>query len=53
MHTTDNRAVWYRAKATQCEQKAKEAQEWEVKKTYVDLAHEWHDLARRAEDNKW
>jgi hypothetical protein len=43
------RAQWYKAKAEQCSERAKAAPDAETKRIYEDMAQEWVDLAKRAE----
>jgi hypothetical protein len=44
-----NRVDWYRAKAAECEQKAEEARDLEVKCSFAEMAHQWKYLAAQAE----
>jgi hypothetical protein len=44
-----SRADHYQAKAAECEQKAKEAREPEVKRDFAELARQWCSLANQAE----
>ena len=39
----------YRAKAAECEQKAQEATDPEVKRNYAKLARQWRELAEQVE----
>jgi hypothetical protein len=39
----------YRAKAAECEQKAKEATDPEVNRDYAELARQWRELAEQIE----
>jgi hypothetical protein len=44
-----SRADHHQAKAAECEQKAKEAHEPEVKRDFAQLARQWCSLAEQAE----
>jgi hypothetical protein len=44
------RAEQYRMKAQECAQRAKAARDPETKRAYEDLARQWFDLAKLAED---
>ena len=44
------RAEQYRVKAQECAQRAMTARDPEAKRAYEDLARQWLDLAKRAED---
>ena len=41
----------YRAKAQECARLARAARDPEAKRTYEDMARQWLDLAKRAEDS--
>lgn len=43
----------YRAKAAECERKASEAHDTEVKRDLVEAARYWRDLAEQAERHGW
>jgi len=49
----DNRTVWYRTKAAQCERWAKEARDPEAKRDFIEVAREWRDLAAQVERHGW
>jgi hypothetical protein len=44
-----SKADHYQAKAAECEQKAKQAHEPEVKRDFAELARQWCSLAEQAE----
>ena len=44
------RAEEYRAKAQECAQRAKAARDPEAKRAYEDLARQWLDMAKRADE---
>jgi hypothetical protein len=43
------RAERYRRRAAECEQAAEKPMNPETKTVYLDLAHQWRDLARQTE----
>jgi hypothetical protein len=43
------RADEYRARAVQCEERAKRARDPEVKRQYQELAHQWLEMANQAD----
>ena len=42
-------AEQYRARAKECEDKAKRVVDYEAKRIYEDLARQWREMAERAE----
>jgi hypothetical protein len=51
--SAEQRADYYRAKAAECEQKAEEARDLEVKCAFSELARQWKSLAEQAERSDW
>ena len=45
----DARATQFLERAADCEQRAEEARDPHIKRTYTDLAAQWRDLARQIE----
>jgi hypothetical protein len=45
------RAEQYKIKAQECAQRAKAARDPEAKRAYEDLARQWLDLAKRADED--
>jgi hypothetical protein len=43
----------YRARAVECELKAEEARDLEVRRQLIDLARQWRLLAEQAERHGW
>jgi hypothetical protein len=43
------RAERYRGKAAHCEEAARRVSDPETRTLYLDLAHQWRELARQAE----
>ena len=48
-----SKAETYRVKAAECDRKASESRNQDVKATYADLARQWREMSRQAEDNGW
>ena len=47
------RILWYRAKAAEFEQRAKEERDPDMKRHLTQLASDWESLAKQAEQSDW